>query len=268
MPLTIEDMFVGRNLSAPKIYIFALVTVLITLSGYLINDYFDCETDRHNDKSKLTPNLNLKLYFISVFAGFVLALSLALSLGQPLLSLIYLGAVTLLYLYLANWKQKVLIGNVVVAVFTAGVPLILLYAEKEHLNIGVASTILMFGVFSFLISMTREIIKDIEDVEGDIVARYKTLPIVYGIDRARIYAGFFTLSLIVILLYWEYSLSDVPGLGHMLVLILLYVPLVYLLISLIRKKSNWGSLSRLCKLIMIFGLLLLILFKCYPLIIN
>ena len=253
------------------IHIFAIVTVLITLSGYLINDYFDRETDKINQKVKLSPPAILKLYFIAVFTGFILAFRLAMSLGYPLLTLIYLLAVVLLYMYSSSWKKKVLIGNIVVSGFTAGVPLILLYAELENLPLikEEVPIILMFGLFSFLISMTREIIKDIEDVEGDRVASYNTLPIVYGVERAKLVAGIFCLTLIIVLLLWQYFCLDLAVSIHLLTLIVLYFPLIYLLIKLFRKSPpNWHSLSLLCKLIMLMGLLLLILLKCYPLITN
>jgi 4-hydroxybenzoate polyprenyltransferase len=252
--------------------VFAFVTVLITLGGYLINDYFDIETDKINDKSRLSPKSLLLLYFVILFLGFILAFALALSLGQPALSLIYLIAVALLYMYSAKWKRQVLIGNVIVSLFTAAVPLILLYAERDQLDMlnvtsieSTTSSIVFFSAFTFLISMVREIIKDIEDLEGDSAAGYKTLPIVYGIERAKTIAGFYGFVLMGTLLLWQlYSLRFTSDnlLTHLFVFIFLYAPVIFLVVKLLGKSAHWTSLSQLCKAIMLFGLLLIIIIKC------
>ncbi len=260
------------QLESPKIYVFAFVTVLITLGGYLINDYFDKETDKINDKSRLSPKSLLHLYFVILFLGFILAFALALALGQPALSLIYLIAVALLYMYSAIWKRQVLIGNVIVSLFTAAVPLILLYAERDQLDMlnvknieSTTSSIVFFSAFTFLISMVREITKDIEDLEGDSAAGYRTLPIVYGIERAKSIAGFYGFVLMGTLLLWQfYSLRFTSDnlFTHLFVFIFLYAPVIFLVVKLLGKSAHWKSLSQLCKAIMIFGLLLIIIIKC------
>ena len=264
--------YTAYQLESPKIYVFAFVTVLITLGGYLINDYFDIETDKINDKSRLSPKSLLLLYFVILFLGFILAFALALSLGQPALSLIYLIAVALLYMYSAKWKRQVLIGNVIVSLFTAAVPLILLYAERDQLDMlnvtsieSTTSSIVFFSAFTFLISMVREIIKDIEDLEGDSAAGYKTLPIVYGIERAKTIAGFYGFVLMGTLLLWQfYSLRFTSDnlLTHLFVFIFLYAPVIFLVVKLLGNSAHWKSLSQLCKAIMLFGLLLIIIIKC------
>jgi len=264
--------YTAYQLESPKIYVFAFVTVLITLGGYLINDYFDIETDKINDKSRLSPKSLLLLYFVILFLGFILAFALALALGQPALSLIYLMAVALLYMYSAIWKRQVLIGNVIVSLFTAAVPLILLYAERDQLDMlnvtsieSTTSSIVFFSAFTFLISMVREIIKDIEDLEGDSAAGYKTLPIVYGIERAKTIAGFYGFVLIGTLLLWQfYSLRFTSDnlLTHLFVFIFLYAPVIFLVVKLLGNSAHWTSLSQLCKAIMLFGLLLIIIIKC------
>ena len=264
--------YTAYQLESPKIYVFAFVTVLITLGGYLINDYFDIETDKINDKSRLSPKSLLLLYFVILFLGFILAFALALSLGQPALSLIYLMAVALLYMYSAIWKRQVLIGNVIVSLFTAAVPLILLYAERDQLDMlnvtsieSTTSSIVFFSAFTFLISMVREIIKDIEDLEGDSAAGYKTLPIVYGIERAKTIAGFYGFVLMGTLLLWQfYSLRFTSDnlLTHLFVFIFLYAPVIFLVVKLLGNSAHWKSLSQLCKAIMLFGLLLIIIIKC------
>ncbi len=264
---------VSYNLEPPKIYVFAIVTVLITLGGYLINDYFDIETDAINDKPRLSSKSLLLLYFAVLLSGFILAYGLAVSLGRPTLSLIYLVAVSLLYLYSAKWKRQVLIGNVVVSLFTAAVPMILLYAEREQLSLieiesakNPTLSILFFSAFTFLISMVREIAKDIEDINGDSAAGYKTLPIAYGINKAKMIAGFYGIALLFTIFIWQLCSLEFSAdntVIHLFILVFLYAPITYFLIKVLSNHPNWKTLSQLCKAIMLFGLLLLILIKCF-----
>lgn len=262
------------NLYPPTIIFFAIVTVLITASGYLINDYFDYESDRLNSKSNKIPRFhNLYYYLFIVVLGFCLALGIALHIGKPLLTLIYLVAVGLLFLYSAAWKKRVLIGNLVVALFSAFAVLILLYAELDHvLNISNRSAkswiipFLGFSVFAFLISMVREIIKDIEDVDGDKAADYRTLPIVHGIPRAKSIAAFFAISLIITIIVWFFYFIVHPPLWlYAFVALFLIFPISYILIKLLSKSTlNAALLSKLSKVIMVFGLIFLIITRWIP----
>ncbi len=266
------------NLYPPTIIFFALVTVSIAASGYLINDYFDHESDELNSKRNKLPRFhNLYYYFFIVLIGFCMALGIALHIGKPLLTLIYLVAVTLLFLYSAIWKKRVLIGNLVVALFSAFVVVILLYAELDHLqnmpNESAATKIIpltAFSIFAFLISMMREIIKDIEDHEGDKAAGYLTLPIVYGTLRAQRVAAFFGLSLVASLFIWiKYFMISLPLWLPILVMAFLIFPIGYILLKLFSKSElNAALLSKLSKAIMIFGLIFLIITQWKPFLIN
>lgn len=206
-----------------------------------------------------------------------MALGIALHIGKPLLTLIYLVAVTLLFLYSSIWKKRVLIGNLVVALFSAFVVVILLYAELDHLqnmpNESAATKIIpltAFSIFAFLISMMREIIKDIEDHEGDKAAGYLTLPIVYGTLRAQRVAAFFGLSLVATLFIWiKYFMVPLPLWLPILVMAFLIFPIGYILLKLFSKSElNAALLSKLSKAIMIFGLIFLIITQWKPFLIN
>ena len=252
------------------IYVFAAVTVLITASGYLINDYFDYNSDIINEKIAKIPRFhNLIFYYSIVFIGFGMAWWMAACVGNLYLSLIYLGAVAVLYMYSSRWKREVLIGNVVVAGFTAGVPLILLVAEWDYLQLQdeavaneIVAVLLIFGVFAFLINLIREIIKDIEDMHGDVVAGYETLPIVYGKGGARKVALGVSLVLLGLLVWTASFVKNNSLIIPFFIIIFLIIPQSYLSYSLLKSKDlNLTFLSKLCKMLMVIGPILIILLQ-------
>ena len=256
-------------LEFPMIYFFSLVTVLIAASGYLINDYFDFESDLSNNKKYRLKNktVYLSYYAIIVFIGFILSVYIAFSIGKVLLAGIYILAVAALYLYSAKWKKQALIGNVVVSLFSAFVILILLYAEKDFLatksELFPVDTTQMFiyAGFAFLVSMVREIIKDIEDIGGDMAVGYRTLPIVYSLEVAKSIATIFGLALLVMITFWIYHLCLVMNYRLIVLssIFLLVLPIVYVLSRLLFQKTiNPQHLSKVCKLHMIIGIAVLV----------
>ena len=258
-------------LSSPYIFLFAFITVSIAASGYLINDYFDFDSDLKNAKTNRlrSKSANLVYYWVIVLIGFLLSLWMALVVvNQVLLAGIYLVAVAALFMYSAVWKKQVLIGNVVVSLFSAFVILILIYAEREYLahtpkefEVDLSS-ILIYSGFAFLVSMVREIIKDIEDVSGDKTVGYRTLPIVYGIARAKGIASFFAWWLLLLIIGWMtyLYLGVTPRMILLISVMLLCIPVSYVLIKLLSKvKMNPKQLSQVCKVHMILGIVVLII---------
>ena len=119
-------------ISTSTILIFGsilLCTSIITICGYLINDYFDYEIDSTNKSSQIRFDkiTLLKSYFGSIFIGLLLGIYLAFQLEEPLYLSIYLLAVILLFCYASYFKQNGLIGNFVVSLFSSLVVAIIWY---------------------------------------------------------------------------------------------------------------------------------------------
>ena len=258
-------------LSSPKIYLFTLVTLLITASGYLINDFIDFESDVVNQKSRRLKKryTYLRYYSILVFVGFLISLWFALDIGKPFLVGIYLLAIFMLFLYSTIFKKKILIGNVIVALFSTFVLLILLYAEKDGI-LALAPLVrqhiyfqtIMFSIFVFLISMVREIVKDIQDIDGDKESGDVTLPVRFGVKKSSLVAGIFGLILIITFLLWIVKFialaeNYVIGFG----LVFLLMPAVYITYKLFRgiTVSDSAFISKACKFVMIAGLVFMFL---------
>jgi 4-hydroxybenzoate polyprenyltransferase len=122
--------------------------------------------------------------------------------------------------------------------------------------------VIIYSFFVFLITLITVIIKDIENVNGDLKIKAKTLPIVLGRKRASEVAFFFSCGLTVyVLIILQNIKNETIFLVYLIVLILL--PLLYFMYKLwfSETKKDFNKLSRIIKLITFFGLLSMLLFK-------
>ena len=263
-------------LPEPQRSLFVLVTILLTAGGNVINDIIDFKIDLINRPDKVVINRYISiqaaywLYFSNLLIGFILAFYLGLFVGNVALVNIYPLAAILLFVYSYSFKKKVLIGNLLIAFFCAGVAGIIWFAEREALGqlmiadvaLGsqLVNIIIWYICFAFLSTAYRELIKDMEDILGDVGRNCKTLPIVYGVPIAKKVAFFFGGSLflfVLVMLVIERALFSYLSLVVLLVLVL--APLGYSFYSLYKAedKQQFHQLSQLAKLIMLGGLVML-----------
>ena len=202
----------------------------IAAGGYVINDYFDVKIDRINRPDNLVVtriisrdaamNLFYGLTAVGVIAGTVVAWWA----HSWTLLFTYVVIPGLLWFYSASYKRMFLVGNLVVAFASAIVPLLVAIANADYLhhlyqNALAYSPIVGelyvwtggFAAFAFLLTWVREIVKDIEDIEGDREMECRTLPIVWGDKVAKIIA---TILLVVIAILIVYMLFAVLPFSH------------------------------------------------------
>lgn len=185
-------------LSPTQFILLILDTMLIAAGGYIINDIIDIDIDHVNKGhkqligNKLTKRV-AKIYYMCILAiGAAIALYIAFQIDHLALFGIYPIACFLLFGYSFWWKRMPWLGNVVVSLFAAFVPFILLFAERQFYNRlnGVHQEYLLikiggFMVFAFLLNLIREIVKDLEDRKGDAQQGYRTAAIVYPINTIK-----------------------------------------------------------------------------------
>ena len=161
--------------------LLVLATVLIAAAGYVINDILDQETDYDNDKVNvivgkfISEKAAYNLYFILNITGVGIGYYLASVIHKPSFAGAFIIISATLYMYATSLKQMLLIGNIVVALLLSFSVIIiglfdLLPAtyEGNQTEMGVMFSILIdYAVFAFIINLIREIVKDMEDVEGD-----------------------------------------------------------------------------------------------------
>jgi 4-hydroxybenzoate polyprenyltransferase len=255
-------------------------TILITAGGYVINDYFDIKTDLINrgkvivgtaiprKKAMMWHNI---LNLTGVIAGFYISWRA----GFLWLGAIFLIVSGLLYFYSASYKRQFLIGNIVVSFLTAMVPMIVVVYEwpalyKYYHAYAMTPPDLSlifywvggFAVFAFITTLTREIIKDIEDFEGDMAYGKNTIPVVIGITTARILSICLILITIgMLFLVWHFFLSDKYTLIYVLAAIVIPLFAVIILLIVSRDKRQLHYASRLMKIIMVTGVLYSVLVR-------
>jgi 4-hydroxybenzoate polyprenyltransferase len=270
----------GSSPALDNFHFFLLVldTVLIAAGGYLINDIIDYRMDLVNKPGKvfinslLSRRTALLLYIIINLAGLVIAWYLAVHVKNRALFAIYPVAAGLLYFYSSHVKKWPLAGNLVVALFCAFVAGVVLFAEREtYFQLSGRQPVLaekislLFGgylLFAFLSTLLREVVKDMEDIEGDRQLGLQTLPIMSGIRVAKNWASAFNWLLILsisLFLYWLFENEN--WFAFVFAFTGLILPLVYIAMQLSNavEKSDFSRLSQLIKYIMLAGLFLLIL---------
>lgn len=265
------------QLSHGTFFLLALSTSLVAAAGYIINDYFDLKTDKINRPDTVVLDRAIKRRWAMVIhiafnaIGILLAVYVAHKAGNIKLALIHVISAGLLWYYSTTFKKQLLIGNIIVSFLTALVPLTVMLFELPKvidiydqmlpdmpLNFSTLyKFILAFSVFAFLSSLIREIIKDMEDEEGDRETGCNTIPIAWGMKAAKaIVIGLITNMILMLsfIVYVLYSPNDkLPTLYIILGIIL---PLVYLIYKMYRAKSStdfhWASIF--IKIIMLIGI--------------
>lgn len=256
-------------------FFLVMATVLLTAAGYVINDYFDAKTDMVNRPDTvivgrvLNRRWAILWHVIINIVGIGLGAYISFYIGIPSLTLVFIMVTGILWFYSTTYKRQFLIGNVIVALLTAMVPLMVLLFEIPLLNqkygllmeelrsdfTHIIVWVMAFSVFAFLLTMIREIIKDIEDYEGDSIYGRKTLPIVTGVLNSKIVIITFILTTIFSLLYINFTfLNDKITLVYFSIFLL--IPLVLLLYKIIKasSKKDYHKASNLTKWIMLSGI--------------
>lgn len=257
-------------------------TMMIAAAGNIINDYFDVRADRINKPERLIIGKHVKrrVAIVSHWGLNALAFSIAIYLSWTLNTFWYLFihvlTINLLWFYSTYLKRRFLIGNIVIASLTGLVTVLVgfyfhqLYNLKEITH--TAETLfpfdqyegsnyilwLTFGLasFAFILNLAREIIKDMEDVEGDKKLNAKTLPIVLGYSKTKWVAAIVLLGAVIsTVTVWMFfnEISFISMLPICVAAILVMISFVLLYKA--TEKKQFRTINHLIKLSMVCGLL-------------
>ena len=272
----INSFISNPSLTSVDFIILSLSILFITAGGYIINDLYDIEADTINKPLKvyISKSISKKnawfIYLLSSTLGVILGIYLSVIKNSDFLSFYFIGTTLLLFLYSVLLKKQVFIGNLCISLLVA-LPIYLLY--KFDSNSKTISNILQYFFlsiavfyymfFAFLTTMIREIIKDIEDINGDYTVKLKTLPILIGKTRARNISIFLSvvLLLFLFLVSSNYFISKKYFLGTIMLMISIIVVHFIFKSWNASTKKQFHYLSNLMKLIMFTGILSMILFK-------
>ena len=253
------------------------VTVTLTAAGYIINDIMDLPADRINKPDRILIDRHISRQTASWFYltlglnGFMMTTYLGLACDRLHLIGLYPIAFILLYVYSAVLKHRPLIGNLLIAIFCAGVAGAIWLAEGDALAQlaqrapgrarPVRFLLVWYMVFAFLSTLYRELVKDLEDQDGDREVGSRTAPIVWGSALAKILAGT-SGGLLLIFLVWQcqFIYAYFPDWLVWFVAIGLVLPLIWTFFDLAfaRKKTQYHRISTVLKAVMLNGVLLLL----------
>lgn len=267
------------------LYCLVAASVFIAASGYIINDYFDMQIDNVNKPDRVLVDTIIKRrwaimwHWIISFLGLCLSAYISFKTSQWSILIINGICVIALWFYSTTFKKKLLSGNIIISLLTAwtiiviyifsGASLINLKAAWESSNFTLHNkqlfkyTIIYAG-FAFIVSLIREVIKDLEDMHGDAKFDCKTMPIKWGVPASKVFAAVWIIvcigSLAIIQLYaWQSGL----WLSALYVTGTIIIPLLLILkkLKLATIPSDYHTISTYLKLIMLAGILSMLFFK-------
>lgn len=265
-------------------WLLIVSTMFVAAGAYVINDYFDVKIDRINRPDELIVTRGvqkheaMRCYQIMTALGVIGGVVAAFALRSITVGFVFIVVPGMMWFYSASYKRQLIIGNLIVAISAALVPLIPLIAEAAALE-NVYSDLLHqtpilrhlymvvcgFVMFFFFAVLILEIIKDLESEPGDREMECHTIPVVWGATTAKIIVT----ALVVIvngMLAWAVSSLDYEGLGSMSMRYWLFgisLPSLCLLALLWGKLCTaYKNASSLTKFILVIGVLYTFMY-CY-----
>ncbi len=248
-----------------NLFILVLVSSFCIASGYIINNFYDAQKDLINrpNKSMLDRLVSQKTKLYVYFGLNFLAVFLAYFVSWRV-SIFYSAYIFLIWFYSHKLKKYPIIGNLtasILAIFPFfGILLYFFkgqYQEYDWQKIGI-----IFGhaSFLFLLILIREMVKDLENMKGDFVSDYKTIPVVYGESVSK--KGITVLTILTIIPV--YVLVDVYEVGYMVIYFYLcLMALIFFLLKLWKSntRNEFLKLHNLLKFIIVAGVFCIVLIE-------
>lgn len=248
----------------PNLFVLVLASSLSIASGYIINNFYDSEKDLINrpNKSMLDRLVSqkTKLYVYFGLNFFVVALALLVSWRVAAFYSVY---IFLIWFYSHKLKKYPIVGNVTAAIL-AILPffgILLYYAkldrfrsyEREQLEI-----VFAHATFLFLLLMIREMVKDLENLAGDFISNYKTVPVAYGETTSKKIIT----ALALLTLFPVYVLIERADVGLMdLYFYFCLAALVFIVMKLWKsqEKPHYLKLHNVLKILIVAGVFSIVL---------
>lgn len=249
-----HDKPLKRVLLDLNLLMLVLASSAAIAAGYIINNFYDSEKDLINrpNKSKLdrlvSQNTKLSFYFVLNFSAVIMASYV--SFNAVLFFSVYIFGI---WFYSHKLKKLPFIGNLTSAILTI-TPFFAIFLYYKNFE----SVIFVHAIFLFLMISMRELTKDLENMKGDLLLGYQTIPVVYGEKASKL-----MLTILVILTSIPvYLLLNQYDVGHMYVFF--YLSLILLVIFLLllwksNKKTHYLILHNILKFIILAGVFSIVL---------
>ncbi len=265
-------------------FILMTASIFIAAGGYIINDYFDIQIDIINKPERIVINKFIKRRWAIVWHLFLSTLGILLSLyvsfktGVWLITAVNVFCIALLLFYSTTFKRKLLSGNLIIAALTGWVILVIyLFGGAQIFSLQGWSTpvsnlnvpkffkfTMLYTSFAFIMTLIREVIKDLEDMEGDRKYKCETMPIVWGVPAAKIFTAVWISVCIALLAILQlYSWQSGWWGAAVYILLLTILPMALLLQKLYNAftSAQYNALSKIVKMVMLAGILSMLFVK-------
>ena len=268
---------ISITLNAFGFFLLVLATLCIAAGGNIINDIYDVEIDRINKPEKLiigkqvSEKAAYNLYIVLNVVGVAIGFYLSNIIGRPGFSALFIAFSALLYLYASYLKGVLLIGNLLISALVAMSLIIVgLYdlmpaitPSNQATQSTIFSIILDYALFAFCINFIREIVKDLQDINGDKKGNLNTLPIVLGRKRSTMVVFVLGVLFVFGVIFYMYEYLYQQQLLLIYFLFAIIGPLLYFCIKTwtAKSKRDFQILSVILKLIMLTGLCSIMLFQ-------
>lgn len=262
VPLALQDW---------QFALLVISTLCIAAGGYLINNIFDTGTDAYNKPDQVIVGTKISEtsaynYYIGLnIVGVGIGFYLSNVIDKPSFAILFVAIAATLYLYASSFKKYLLIGNILIAILLSLSVLIvgifdlfpMITVENQPLMGTLFKVLIDYSIFAFMINLMREIVKDLEDVNGDYNQGMNTLPIVLGVSRTAKLVFFISLIPLVALIYYVYVYIFNLLFATVYSLIFIAAPMIYFTIKIYSAhlKKDFTHLSAVLKWVLFFGIL-------------
>ncbi|HRI60561.1 MAG TPA: geranylgeranylglycerol-phosphate geranylgeranyltransferase [Saprospiraceae bacterium] len=260
--------------------LIAAATVLTTLAGYVLNDYYDRDIDAINKPDRvfwgryLPPSMALMFYsaLVVVVHGLAFFLDRELRPSNHWPLWVFPGVSFLLFLYAWQLKCTAIVGNLIVSILCGVVPIIILFPEERPIWIAsfiqpdalqqAVGVVWLYSIFAFFTNLLREQIKDLEDFQGDAACNCATLAVLKGPRFAKKPAALagIAVSVLIAFLLFFWQQTNAPGwqIGAGVLFLLLPALAATAVVYWSKTKRDLNRASMLVKIIMFVGVFLLL----------
>jgi 4-hydroxybenzoate polyprenyltransferase len=261
-------------------FVLVSASVVIAAAGYIINDYFDLQIDAINKPQKVVVDKIVKRRWAIMWhwmlsgLGILLSIYVSYRIGNWVIAVANICCVVLLWFYSTRFKRKILSGNIIIAALTAWViGVVYFFCGANIINwqqpnipfdvVRFFKYMVLYAGFAFIVSLIREVVKDLEDMQGDAKYDCRTMPIAWGVPVSKVYTAVWLVvciaTLLIIQIYavqlgwWPIALYGIA---------FIILPLMWILRQLFKAKviKDYRQLSKQIKFVMLAGILSMLFF--------
>lgn len=238
----------------PNLFFLILASSSVIASGYIINNFYDSEKDLINRPNKtmldriVSQRTKLSVYFILNFAAIFFASYV--SFRAVVFFSIYIFVI---WLYSHRLKRILFLGNLVASILTI-TPFFVIFVYYKNFE----TVIFIHAMFLYLMIVMRELVKDLENMQGDLVQEYNTIPLVYGEKWSKFFLAVCTF-LTIIPIFLLVTTFETGYMEYYFYVSFLLLIIFLLLLYFSKAKWQYLLLHNILKLIIVAGVFSILL---------